>query len=55
VELDPKNVNGNFYLGVSLAETGKKAEAIEVFKKVKTLKKDPELQASVDEYLKKLQ
>ncbi|MFC5270568.1 tetratricopeptide repeat protein [Adhaeribacter terreus] len=55
VELDPKNVNGNFYLGVSLAETGKKAEAIEVFKKVKTLKNDPELHASVDEYLKKLQ
>jgi cytochrome c-type biogenesis protein CcmH/NrfG len=55
VEVDPKNVNGNFYLGVSLAETGKKAEAIEVFKKVKTLKNDPELHASVDEYLKKLQ
>ncbi|MBK0404451.1 tetratricopeptide repeat protein [Adhaeribacter sp. BT258] len=55
VEVNPKSVNGNFYLGVSLAETGKNAEAIEVFKKVKTLKNDPELHASVDEYLKKLQ
>ncbi len=55
VELEPKNVNGNFYLGVALAETGKKAEAIEVFKKVKTLNNDPELHASVDDYLKKLQ
>lgn len=55
VEIDPKNVNGNFYLGVALAETGQKAEAVEVFKKVKTLEKDPELHASVDEYLKKLQ
>jgi len=55
VELDPENVNGNFYLGVSLAETGQKAEAIEVFKKVKTLKNDPELHASVDDYLQKLQ
>lgn len=55
VEINPKNVNGNFYLGVALAETGKKAEAVEVFKKVKTLNNDPELHASVDEYLKKLQ
>lgn len=55
VEIDPKHVNGNFYLGVSLAEIGQKAEAREVFKKVKTLNNDPELHASVDEYLKKLQ
>ena len=55
VELDPNNVNGNFYLGVSLAETGKKEEAVKVFNKVKTLSKDAELQASVDDYLKKLQ
>ena len=55
VEIDPNHVNGNFYLGVSLAEIGKKAEAKEVFQKVKTLNNDPELHASVDEYLKKLQ
>ncbi|KAA9325410.1 tetratricopeptide repeat protein [Adhaeribacter soli] len=55
VEINPKNVNGNFYLGVSLAETNQKAEAIKVFQNVKKLDKDPELQASVDEYLKKLQ
>ncbi len=27
VEVNPKHVQGNFYLGVSLAETGKKEEA----------------------------
>ncbi|HSI91178.1 MAG TPA: tetratricopeptide repeat protein [Adhaeribacter sp.] len=55
VELDPDHVNGNFYLGVSLAETGNKKEAIAAFNRVKTLEKDPELHATVDEYLRKLQ
>ncbi|MBC5775917.1 tetratricopeptide repeat protein [Pontibacter sp. KCTC 32443] len=54
VKINPEHVEGNFYLAVSLAETGKKEEAKALFNKVKTMKDDPALIASVDEYLARL-
>lgn len=54
VEVNPKHVQGNFYLAVSLAETGKKAEARQVFTNAKKLDDNPEFQASVDTELEKL-
>jgi hypothetical protein len=47
-------VEGNFYLAVSLAKTGKTEEAKALFNKVKGMKDDPALAASVDEYLAEL-
>jgi tetratricopeptide (TPR) repeat protein len=54
VEVNPEHVEGTFYLAVSLAETGKKEEAIRNFNKVKKMSSDPALTASVDEYLAKM-
>ena len=54
VKVNPKHVEGNFYLAVALAETGKNEEAKALFNKVKTMKDDPALVASVDEYLARL-
>ncbi|MBC3540464.1 tetratricopeptide repeat protein [Rufibacter sp. H-1] len=52
--VNPNHVEGTFYMGVALAETGKKAEAQKSFLKVKQISKDPEVQASVDSYLQRL-
>lgn len=52
--VNPKHVEGTFYLGVALAETGKKQEAQKAFLRVKELSDNPEVQASVDSYLQKL-
>ncbi|WP_162428443.1 tetratricopeptide repeat protein [Pontibacter pudoricolor] len=54
VEVNPEHVEGNFYLAVSLAETGQNERAKTLFNKVKTMKDDPALAASVDEYLARL-
>jgi tetratricopeptide (TPR) repeat protein len=54
VTVNPKHVEGTFYLAVSLAQTGKKEQAVATFNKVKQLSKDPALVASVDEELAKL-
>ncbi|WP_246150757.1 tetratricopeptide repeat protein [Adhaeribacter aerolatus] len=54
VEVNPKHIQGNFYLAVSLAEIGKKEEARQVFTKAKTLDNNPEFQASIDTELEKL-
>jgi len=54
VKANPKHVEGTFYLAVALAETGKNEEAKALFNKVKTMKDDPALAASVDEYLARL-
>ncbi|MBB6612953.1 tetratricopeptide repeat protein [Pontibacter sp. Tf4] len=54
VKANPEHVEGNFYLAVSLAETGENEEAKALFNKVKTMKDDPALAASVDEYLARL-
>ncbi|WP_240337110.1 tetratricopeptide repeat protein [Rufibacter psychrotolerans] len=52
--VSPDHVEGTFYLGVALAETGKKAEAQKAFLKVKEISKQPEVQASADNYLQRL-
>ncbi|WP_255478797.1 M48 family metallopeptidase [Rufibacter sp. XAAS-G3-1] len=52
--VNPNHVEGTFYMGVALAETGKKAEAQKSFQKVKQISKNPEVQASVDSYLQRL-
>ncbi|WP_242693443.1 tetratricopeptide repeat protein [Sabulibacter ruber] len=52
--VNPNHVEGTFYMGVALAETGKKPEAQKAFLKVKQISKDPEVQASVDSYLQRL-
>ncbi|GAA4311531.1 tetratricopeptide repeat protein [Nibribacter koreensis] len=52
--VNPSHIDGNFYLGVSLAETKQKAEAQKAFARVKELSKDPEVLASVDSYLQKM-
>ncbi len=55
VEVNPNHLEGNFNLAVSLAESGRKEEAKVLFNKIKTMKDDPALVASVDEYLARLQ
>lgn len=54
VEINPDHTKAQFYLGISYAESGKKVEAIEVLQQVKQVDKDPMVQATVEEYLKKL-
>jgi tetratricopeptide (TPR) repeat protein len=53
-QLNPEHVQGTFYLAVSLAESGNKAEAKQVFFKARKLDADPGFQASVDNELAKL-
>ena len=50
----PGHLEGQFYLGVSYFEAGKKTKARDQFELVKTMDQDPEVLASVDEYLEKL-
>lgn len=52
--LEPGNVQAQFYLALSYLETGKKELAKERFLKVKELDKDPEVVATVGQYLKNL-
>lgn len=52
--LVPGNAQAQFYLAYSYLQLGRKADAKKVFLKVKELDKDPEVQATVDEYLKEL-
>ena len=54
VALYPENLQGQFYLGLSYLESGKKKEAKEQLEKVKSLDKDPEVQAAVDGYLEEI-
>ena len=53
-KLMPTNVQAQFYLAYSYLQLGRKAEAKTRFEKVKELDQDPEVQATVDEYLKEL-
>lgn len=53
-EVNPKHVQGTFYLAVSLAQTGKKEEAKQVFNRARKLDADPQFQASIDSELAKL-
>ena len=52
--LVPNNVQAQFYLAYSYMQVGRKAEAKARFLKVKELDKNPEVLATVDEYLKEL-
>ena len=54
IEVNPQHIQGNFYLAVCLAETGKKEEAKRVFTAAKKLDNNPEFQASIDTELDKL-
>lgn len=54
VEVNPKHIQGQLFLGLALANSGHKKEAREQLEKVKQMDKDPQVQATVDSYLKEL-
>jgi outer membrane protein len=54
IQINPEHMQAQYYLGVCYVETGKKAEARKVFQLVKEKESDPAVQASVAEYLEKL-
>lgn len=54
VEINPNHTQGQFFLGVSYLELGLKEEARQQFKLVKSLDKDPAIQATVDSYLEEI-
>ena len=54
VKVNPKSVNGQFYLGITAARTGAKDQARQAFLAAKSLSDDPALAASVEEELAKL-
>jgi tetratricopeptide (TPR) repeat protein len=54
IQINPEHMQAQYYLGVCYIETGKKAEARKVFQLVKEKESDPAVQASVAEYLEKL-
>ncbi len=51
---NPASRKAQFYLGVSLAEAGQKAEAKQVLARVKQQEKDPQILAAVREYEERL-
>mgnify|MGYP005854289993 CR=1 FL=1 len=55
VAINPKSVNGYFYLALSQKELGKKAEAIKNFKMAAQLDPSEEIQTSVNEQLAELE
>jgi outer membrane protein len=54
VELNPEHIQGQLLLGVAYMQTGEKAKARSQFEKIRTMDKDPSVQATVDSYLKDL-
>ena len=54
VKAHPDHLNGNFYLGVTLAQTKQPAEARRAFEKTLALSPDPQLKAAVEQELAKL-
>jgi tetratricopeptide (TPR) repeat protein len=54
LKVHPENDQAKFYLGVSYAESGHSGEAKSLLQEVKKTNNDPAVQATVDEYLKKL-
>lgn len=54
VELDSKDIQSRFYLGLSYKETGQKAKAIEHLTYVKENESNPEILSTVDKYLAEL-
>jgi tetratricopeptide (TPR) repeat protein len=55
VSINPKSVNGYYYLALSQKEVGKKAEAIKNFKMAAQLDTSEEIQTSVNEQLAELE
>lgn len=54
LKVRPNNTKAQFYLAVSLAQTGKNQEALEQLQQVKSLEKDPTIQAAIAELEKEL-
>lgn len=54
VNKNPKHMEGQFWLGFSYMKLGEKKKAKEAFEKTKQLSNDPEVNATVDAYLKEL-
>jgi len=54
LKVRPENMKARFYLGVSLAQTGKNKEALEELALVKEKEKDPTIQAAIAELEKEL-
>jgi tetratricopeptide (TPR) repeat protein len=54
VAVNPAHMQGQFYLAYSYLQLGQKDKARTHFEQVKKLDSDPEVQATVDEYLKEL-
>ena len=54
LKVRPANFKARFYLGVSLAQTGKNKEALEELSIVKQQEKDPTIQAAIAELEKEL-
>ena len=54
IELNPDNLQAQYFLGVSYFETGEMRKAREQFELVKSMDADPEVQAAADSYLEKL-
>jgi tetratricopeptide (TPR) repeat protein len=54
VQKNPSHIEGLFWLGYSYMMMGEKGKAKDAFKKAKKLSKDPQVLATVDNYLKEL-
>jgi predicted Zn-dependent protease len=54
VQKNPEHMEGQFWLGYSYMMMEEKGKAKDAFKKVKKLSKDPQVLATVDNYLKEL-
>jgi tetratricopeptide (TPR) repeat protein len=54
VQVNPKHIQGQVFLGVALANAGEKDKAREQFEKARKMTTDPSVIASIDSYLKDL-
>lgn len=54
IAVNNKHLQGNLLLGVAYMNSGNKEKARQQFEKVKTMDKDPSVQATVDSYLQEL-
>jgi outer membrane protein len=54
LKINPGHIQGHLLLGLALMNSGQKERARVQFEKVKTMDKDPAVQATVDSYLKDL-
>ena len=54
IEVNPQHIQGQVFLGVALAQAGKKDRAREQFEKARKMTTDPSVIASIDSYLKDL-